>query len=76
MNKQNKSNLSFQAEASKISDQNEDVNFVINKIKSNFNSENINLQNLSIFKSLKKNSEQIDSKKCESCKKNVKEILW
>ena len=46
------------------------------KIQSEINSEFVRLQNLNIFYSLKKNSEDIDAKPCQICKKNRKEILW
>lgn len=46
------------------------------RIQSDFISESVRLQNLSIFSGLKKTTEELDGKLCLICKKNQKEILW
>ena len=45
-------------------------------LETNFMSENIRLQNMSIFTSLKKQTETLDGKLCQSCKKREKETAW
>lgn len=54
----------------------EEQSFRIQKIQTDIYSENVRLQNLSIFSGLKKVTEDIDSKLCQICKKGRKEIIW
>ena len=53
-----------------------DKSYSDSKAQNDLFSENIRLQNMSIFTSLKKKVEEIDSKNCQICKKHQKEILW
>lgn len=54
----------------------EEESYRNNRISTDLLSEYVRLQNLSIFVSLKKTAEEIDSKSCRICQKNRKEILW
>ena len=45
-------------------------------LKRDFFTENIRLQNLSLFSTLKKQWDKIDAKPCQICKQNKKETLW
>lgn len=72
-----RTDLSFYNDSANIVDQiEEEQSFRNTKNQTDLVSENVRLQNLSIFTTLKKNVEELDSKNCQICKKNHKEILW
>ena len=77
MSKANPIDSSFLQDAAAISSSlDQEQVFRNQRIQSDINSEFVRLQNLNIFYSLKKTSEDIDSKPCQICKKGRKEILW